>query len=105
LSRAHIILIPAVRDGLGLIVTEANAMGTPTIGYNVHGLRDSIRRDETGITISERSPGARPNRQFCCLEIHTAFSNIVLMRLDSQSNLAKIKPQVPFTKFLIINLN
>ena len=58
LSRAHIILVPAVREGWGLIVTEANAMGTPAIGYDVHGLRDSIRHDETGITISERSPRA-----------------------------------------------
>jgi glycosyltransferase involved in cell wall biosynthesis len=58
LSRAHIILTPAVREGWGLIVTEANAMGTPAIGYDVHGLRDSIRHDETGITIKERSPGA-----------------------------------------------
>jgi glycosyltransferase involved in cell wall biosynthesis len=58
LSRAHIILVPAVREGWGLIVTEANAMGTPAIGYDVHGLRDSIRHDETGITIKERSPEA-----------------------------------------------
>jgi glycosyltransferase involved in cell wall biosynthesis len=58
LSRSHIILVPAVREGWGLIVTEANAMGTPAIGYDVHGLRDSIRHDETGITIKERSPGA-----------------------------------------------
>ena len=58
LSRAHIILVPAVREGWGLIVTEANAMGTPAIGYDVHGLRDSIRHDETGITIKERSPRA-----------------------------------------------
>jgi glycosyltransferase involved in cell wall biosynthesis len=58
LSRAHIILVPAVREGWGLIVTEANAMGTPAIGYDVHGLRDSIRHRETGITIKERSPEA-----------------------------------------------
>lgn len=58
LSRAHIILVPAVREGWGLIVTEANAMGTPAIGYDVHGLRDSITHDETGITIKERSPRA-----------------------------------------------
>ena len=58
LSRAQIILVPAVREGWGLIVTEANAMGTPAIGYDVHGLRDSIRHGETGITIKERSPEA-----------------------------------------------
>lgn len=49
MSRAHAILVPAVREGWGLIVTEANACGTPAIGYNVHGLRDSIRDKETGM--------------------------------------------------------
>jgi glycosyltransferase involved in cell wall biosynthesis len=58
LSRAHIILVPAVREGWGLIVTEANAMGTPAIGYDVHGLRDSIRNGETGLTILEKTPAA-----------------------------------------------
>jgi glycosyltransferase involved in cell wall biosynthesis len=58
LSRAHIILVPAVREGWGLVVTEANAMGTPAIGYDVPGLRDSIRNGETGITIIQRTPAA-----------------------------------------------
>lgn len=58
LSRAHIILVPAVREGWGLIVTEANSMGTPAIGYDVHGLRDSIKHDETGIIVKEKSPEA-----------------------------------------------
>ncbi|MBU0527962.1 glycosyltransferase family 4 protein [Candidatus Micrarchaeota archaeon] len=42
LSRAHIMLFPAVREGWGLVVLEANACGTPVIGYNTYGLRDSI---------------------------------------------------------------
>ena len=58
MSRAHIILVPAVREGWGLIVTEANAMGTPAIGYDIHGLRDSIRNGGTGITIREKTPAA-----------------------------------------------
>ena len=58
LSKAHIILVPAVREGWGLVVIEANAMGTPAIGYDVNGLRDSIRDGETGITIREKSPQA-----------------------------------------------
>src|SRR3712207_6222469 len=55
LSRAHVILVPAVREGWGLIVTEANAMGTPAIGYDVPGLRDSILHGETGITVDRKS--------------------------------------------------
>ena len=45
---AHAILVPSIREGWGRIVTEANLQGTPAIGYDVHGLRDSIRDGETG---------------------------------------------------------
>ncbi len=54
MSRAHIILVPAVREGLGLVVTEANALGTPAVGYDVPGLRDSIRHAKTGINVMEK---------------------------------------------------
>lgn len=52
LSKAHFLLIPSIREGWGLVVSEANAMGTPAIGYNVPGLRDSIKDGETGILVS-----------------------------------------------------
>ena len=52
MSRAWAILVPGIREGWGLIVTEANAMGTPAIGYNVHGLRDSIQFSQNGILVS-----------------------------------------------------
>ena len=56
LRRAHVVLMPAVREGWGLVVTEANAMGTPVVGYNVPGVRDSIKDGETGILTKENSP-------------------------------------------------
>lgn len=43
LSRAHLMLLPASREGWGLVVLEANRCGTPVIGYRVPGLVDSIR--------------------------------------------------------------
>lgn len=55
-SKAHIILVPAVREGWGLVVTEANALGTPAIGYNVQGLKDSIIDGKTGIVVDKNSP-------------------------------------------------
>lgn len=42
LSRAHLMLLPARREGWGLVVLEANACQTPVIGYRVPGLVDSI---------------------------------------------------------------
>jgi len=49
LRRAHILLVPGVREGFGINVIEAASQGTPAIGYDVHGLRDSIRDGVTGM--------------------------------------------------------
>jgi glycosyltransferase involved in cell wall biosynthesis len=43
LARAHVHIATSVREGWGLNVSEAAACGTPTIGYSVPGLVDSIR--------------------------------------------------------------
>jgi glycosyltransferase involved in cell wall biosynthesis len=56
LRKAHVILMPSVREGWGLVVTEANAMGTPVVAYNVPGLQDSIIDGKTGILLKENSP-------------------------------------------------
>lgn len=57
MSRAHAILVPGLREGWGLVATEANAKGTPAVGYNIHGLRDSIRNNDTGL-LCEPTPKA-----------------------------------------------
>jgi glycosyltransferase involved in cell wall biosynthesis len=55
LSRAHLLLMPSIKEGWGLVVTEAYAMGTPVIGYNVPGLRDSILEGKTGYLVRTNS--------------------------------------------------
>lgn len=42
MARAHVLVVTSVREGWGLVVDEAAAMGTPSIGYDVPGLRDSV---------------------------------------------------------------
>jgi glycosyltransferase involved in cell wall biosynthesis len=49
LGRAHLIVVPGVREGFGINVIEAASQGTPAVGYDVHGLRDSIRDGDTGL--------------------------------------------------------
>ena len=49
LSQAHLVLVPGVHEGWGLVVMESKGMGTPAIAYNVPGLRDSVRDGKTGI--------------------------------------------------------
>jgi glycosyltransferase involved in cell wall biosynthesis len=54
MAAAHALLVPSVREGWGLVVSEANACGTPAIVYDVPGLRDSVRNDVTGLVVPPR---------------------------------------------------
>ena len=51
MSRAEAIIVASVKEGWGLIATEANALGTAAIVYDVDGLRDSVRNNVTGLVV------------------------------------------------------
>lgn len=51
MAQSHALLMTSVREGWGLVVTEANACGTPAIVYDVPGLRDSVRSEVTGLIV------------------------------------------------------
>jgi glycosyltransferase involved in cell wall biosynthesis len=51
MTRAHVLLFPAVREGWGLSITEANARGTPVVAYDVPGVRDAIVQGKTGLLV------------------------------------------------------
>jgi len=55
--RAGVIAVPGVREGWGQVVTDANALGTPAVGYDVPGLRNSICDGFNGLLV-ESSPEA-----------------------------------------------
>jgi len=52
MATAHCLLVTSVREGWGLVVSEANACGTPAIVYDVPGLRDSVRHEKTGLVVA-----------------------------------------------------
>lgn len=56
LRSAHFLLHTSQREGWGLNVIEANAMGTPAAVYPVAGLIESTLHDETGIIAEEETP-------------------------------------------------
>lgn len=57
LKKAKIILIPSVREGWCLVATEANTLGCVPIGYDVPGLRDAIKNNQTGF-LTAKNPAA-----------------------------------------------
>jgi glycosyltransferase involved in cell wall biosynthesis len=58
LSGAHLLVHTSLREGWGLNVIEANAMGTPAVVYPVGGLVDSTVHGETGIVAETETPEA-----------------------------------------------
>lgn len=76
LSKAHLLLVPAVLEGWGLVVTESNAMGTPAVAYNVAGLRDSIIDGKTGILVGDNSPKSLAHSAICLLKDKDTLSKL-----------------------------
>ncbi len=52
LCRAWLLIQTSKKEGFGITVLEAAACRTPTVAYNVPGLRDSIKHLETGILVA-----------------------------------------------------
>ncbi|MFJ5674756.1 glycosyltransferase family 4 protein [Streptomyces sp. NPDC093097] len=49
LCSAWLLLHPSLVEGWGLVVMEAAARGTPTVGFDIPGLRDSVADGATGL--------------------------------------------------------
>jgi glycosyltransferase involved in cell wall biosynthesis len=49
IQKSSVLINPGIREGWGLNIIEANALGVPAVAYNVPGLCDSIKDNETGI--------------------------------------------------------
>lgn len=48
---AGLIVVTSIKEGWGLIVTEANSQGTPAVVYDTDGLRDSVKHNVTGLLV------------------------------------------------------
>lgn len=51
MRQSHLIAVTSVKEGWGLIVTEANSQGTPAVVYDVDGLRDACKHQRTGLVV------------------------------------------------------
>ncbi|HPG24415.1 MAG TPA: glycosyltransferase family 4 protein [Myxococcota bacterium] len=56
LAHTRVCVFPSRKEGWGLTVIEANALGTPVVALDAPGLRDSIRHEQTGLLVGSASP-------------------------------------------------
>jgi glycosyltransferase involved in cell wall biosynthesis len=67
LRESHLLLHTSLREGWGLNVIEANAMGTPAAVYPVAGLIESTLHDHTGVVAAAETPEALAASVQSCL--------------------------------------
>jgi glycosyltransferase involved in cell wall biosynthesis len=75
LEQADLLVACAVREGWGLTTTEAARLGTPAVGYDVPGLRDSIIHDRTGL-LTKPSPHALAEGVRRLLDDHEYYDSV-----------------------------
>ncbi len=51
LAAGHLLLVPSVHEGWGLVVAEAAHVGTPAVGYRTAGIADVIVDGKTGVLV------------------------------------------------------
>lgn len=73
LSRAHVLIVPSVHEGWGLIVAEAAYVGTPAVVYDVPGLRDVVMKNISGLVVG-------PKPESMAEAIHSIFRSSKLYR-------------------------
>jgi glycosyltransferase involved in cell wall biosynthesis len=54
LARATLLLVTSRREGWGLTILEAARVGTPTLAFNVAGVRDAVVNDVTGVLVNDQ---------------------------------------------------
>ena len=67
MKRAHLLMHASVKEGWGLVIVEAASQATPSVTYNVSGLRDSVLDKKTGILTKKNTPH---NLAICALSLY-----------------------------------
>ncbi len=55
MQKSHLIAVTSIKEGWGIIVTEANSQGTPAVVYNVDGLKDACKNNYTGLVTEKNN--------------------------------------------------
>lgn len=55
LQKAHLLVHGSYKEGWGIVVIEANAVGTPAVAFDAPGLRDCIKDQQTGFLAKDQN--------------------------------------------------
>lgn len=97
MQKCHAILVTSVKEGWGLIVTEANSQGTPAIVYDVDGLRDSVQDGKTGVLTEANNPTSLARRIIVLLQNEARYDTL---RFAAWQYSRQFNSEISYTDFL-----
>jgi glycosyltransferase involved in cell wall biosynthesis len=54
-SCADVFVLPSIQEGQGIVLLEAQASGIPVVAFDVGGIKEAVRNDETGLLVKPGS--------------------------------------------------
>ena len=55
LKRASVLVLPSTREGFGIVLAEAGAVGVPVIAYDIQAVREVVVNKKTGLLVEHNS--------------------------------------------------
>jgi glycosyltransferase involved in cell wall biosynthesis len=100
IRRSWVLVNPSVREGWGLNVIEANALGTPCVAYNVSGLRDSVQNNKTGLLVKSGDVQALAETLLKTLGSQHLRENLSGNALEYSKGFSWDKPAIEFNQII-----
>lgn len=104
MSKAHAMVFPSIREGWGLIITEAAAVGTPSIVYNAPGTRDAVDFGKAGLMCDENTPEALSGMMKKSIENEQFYAGIKQQAYEFAKKFSWNKTALAFNRF-VLNLS
>lgn len=75
MRRSHLLLHASIKEGWGLVVIEAASQATPSIVFNVNGLKDSVKNGKTGIVLRNNTSKEMARETISLLKSKSLYNN------------------------------
>lgn len=76
MGRAHLLIFPSRREGWGLTISEAAAVGTPSLVYDAPGTRDAVLNGEAGFMVNINNIGGLTNEMIGAISNKEVYEEI-----------------------------
>ena len=99
-KNAKALVFPSIREGWGMIITEAGALGTPSITYDAPGTRDAVQYGKSGYLCIQNSVTELADKMIQCLKKEEEYCSISKNAFDFANTFSFKKSGEEFSRLI-----